>query len=93
MSRWDILNREGRSTALPTLQAGGYLLEAFTAMGMVCQGPSVLTWAEIDAFARLTGAIAEPWEAGLLRQMSVEYLAGFREGDDPLSIPPAERTD
>jgi hypothetical protein len=58
-----------------------------TGMGI---GP--LAWSEIAAFAQSTCAISDPWELRAIRQMSEQYVAGLRQGEQPLVIPPAERT-
>jgi len=73
------------------MDAGSYLFEAFCELGMVQSGLSgllPLSWTEIDAFARLTKAFAEPWEARLIRRLSNAYLEGHRLGADPVGIPP-----
>ncbi len=78
---------------MPPIKAGRYLVEAFNDSGRMSVGgfgPSPLTWLEIDAFARRTGAIAEPWEARCLRVMSASYLEGLDLGKNPLGIPPWE---
>lgn len=50
-----------------------------------------LSWAEIDAFARLTGRLSSPWEAETVAAMSAAYVSGLTEGRDLLSIMPVER--
>lgn len=77
---------------LPPLASGGYLYNAFREAGMVSMGfgQMPLTWAEIDAYARLTGEITTPFEARMLRAMSQAYLSGLRAGEDEFSIPPWE---
>lgn len=74
---------------LPNVDGGEYMRDAFLALGMSRDG--VLSWQEIDAYARLTGDIGDPWEAHTIRAMSLAYLDGLRLGEDPLAIPPIER--
>jgi hypothetical protein len=50
-----------------------------------------LQWAELDAFARLSGEITEDWEAPALMAMSRAYLKGKTDGADPFKISPIER--
>lgn len=71
---------------LPEITRGQYIRDAFLSIGMASQGP--LSWGEIHAYAALTGELSEPWEAHLIRAMSIEYLAGLELGKDPLAIPP-----
>jgi len=52
---------------------------------MASDGP--LQWSEIEAYGRITGEIAEPWEAQTVRLMSVEYLSG-KALTDGLARPP-----
>lgn len=75
---------------MPVIKAGQYLVEAFNELGRVSSGFSMipLTWAEIDAYARLTGEITERFEARALRRMSVAYIEGYRLSEDEFSIPP-----
>ncbi len=49
-----------------------------------------LPWSEIAAFAAVTGAIAEPWEAQQLRAMSEAYVDGLRLGRDPVAVAPMD---
>lgn len=55
-------------------------------------GPRSADWLEIDAFARLTGQIEEPWEAEALHAMCAAYLEEIKGGEDPLRAAPVERS-
>lgn len=81
--------RDYKVPPLPDVAGGEYMRDAFIALGMARDG--VLPWAEIDAFARLTGGISDAWEAHTLRLMSAAYLDGLQLGEDPLAIPPMEQ--
>ncbi|PHQ68797.1 MAG: hypothetical protein COB97_09210 [Paracoccus sp.] len=79
---------------LPDLDGGAYLLEAMFRIGPVRETGLSATapdWSEIDAFARQTGRISEPWEAEVLFDMCRGYLDELRAGENPLAIPPVER--
>lgn len=75
------------------MPGGDYLIEAMFAMrptrstGM---GEVPADWPVIDAFARATGRIGEPWEAETLFAMCAAYLEGRDAGTDTLAIPPVE---
>lgn len=75
-----------KTPPLPKIEAGAYLRDAFLAVNTGDR----LTWTELDAFARLTGAISEPWEAEIVKAMAGEYLAGRHLGEDPFSYAPWE---
>lgn len=75
-----------RGHDLPEVGDGAYLVTAFFALN----SGALLPWAEIDAYARMTGVISEAWEAELMRAMSVAYLEGLRAGEDPLAYSPLE---
>lgn len=45
-------------------------------------------WTEIDAFARLTRQITEPWEAEALHDMAAAYAAEADQAEDSLREPP-----
>lgn len=73
------------------IEAGGYMLEAFVASGMVSVlsfDVAPLSWPEVEAFARLDGLNHD--EAALLRRMSEAYVSGLRLGEDALAIAPWE---
>ncbi|MFC3180451.1 hypothetical protein [Cypionkella sinensis] len=78
---------------MPDLDAGQYLVDAMFKMG-----PTISTgmdevaadWITIDAFARGTGRISEPWEFEALFEMCAAYFQGWRAGVEPLAMSPVE---
>ena len=86
----------GHPSGLPVLDAGQYLIEAMFAMrptrsnGM---GEVAADWDIIDAFARLTGRISEPWEAETLFAMCSGYMECREAGADFLAISPVDQID
>lgn len=79
---------------LPDLSAAQYLLETLFEVGPVQSdglGVGPLSWLEMKSFADATGGISDPWEFRALRRMSEAYIEGFRQGKNPLCIPPADR--
>ena len=84
----------GKPLGLPDLEAGHYLVEAMFRLGPTRSdgmGERPSDWPEIDAFARMTGRIGEPWEAETLFDMCGSYTRARQEGENPLAIPPVER--
>lgn len=81
-----------RQGKLPDMKAGAYIWNAFHRLGMASAAFSIqpIPWAEIDAYARNSDGWIEPWEVGLIHDMSVAYVEGYRSGKDPLAIPPWE---
>lgn len=77
------------------VEEGGYLIEILSEAGPVKSSPlggaEPLDWADIDSYARLTSQDLEPWEARLIRSMSIAYVRGLNEGKSPFSIAPVER--
>ncbi|WP_347271797.1 phage tail assembly chaperone [Rhizorhabdus histidinilytica] len=57
----------------------------FQANGM---GISPTSWAEIDAWSRMTDVRLAPWQARLIRQLSVDYVAESRRAEDEHCPPP-----
>ncbi|MBB3925040.1 hypothetical protein GGR43_000741 [Sphingobium jiangsuense] len=51
-------------------------------------GAAPLSWKEIDAWCNRTGIDLPPWEARLIRALSVEYLAMGRKAEDENCPPP-----
>lgn len=62
---------------------GAYLWEWFCELssgrGNNGFGPLPLSWADMDAWARLTGNCPEPWETAILRSMDGVFLAVCHE--------------
>lgn len=92
----EMLKRMKAPLDLPELDAGEYLVDAMfrlsparqTGMGEVPSG-----WPEIDAFARQTGRISEPWEAETLFAMCRAYTTERAAGADPTEVAPVDRKD
>jgi hypothetical protein len=51
-------------------------------------GAAPLSWREIDAWCNRTAVDLPPWEARLIRQLSVEYLAEGRRAETESCPPP-----
>lgn len=98
--RWDCSRREKYNERLevppePEIEYGGYLIKALFEVGPFIHGQMggemPLSWAEIEAYANLTGEIEEAWEARLLIALSQQYIMGKKEGAKVLSISPLEQ--
>ena len=46
-------------------------------------GPAPLSNAEIHAWQDNTGIVLTPWEARMIRRLSMDYLQQYHEADDP----------
>lgn len=90
-SRWSQhLDVAGEPPALPPATEGSLLWLAFLEIGFASQGPggpSVLTWAEIQAYSSTILTLTAT-EASALRTMSAAYLAAHHIGGNPLARPP-----
>lgn len=64
-----------------------WLLEAGPDMpgGM---GAAPLTWGEIESWARLTGHQVAPWEAEILRHLSIAFVQQYQLAKEPDCPPP-----
>lgn len=94
-TRLEQYRKEGREPPFPKIQHGHHLINALFEVGPTKHGAmggeEPVGWLDVDAYARLTEEITEPWEARALIEMSRAYLNGKRSGTDVLSIPPLER--
>jgi len=85
----------GRPVPFVQVQACAYLLEALIEAGPVKSdgmGNRVaLDWLDLKAYADLTGAVTEAWEASMLRRMSIAFANGLQEGKSAFSIAPVNR--
>ena len=77
------------------VDACGYLMSALIEAGPVKSDGMgnrlPLDWLDLKAFADMTGAVTEPWEASMLRRMSIAFANGLQEGKNPFSIAPVDR--
>jgi len=87
-------NLRGFPSGLPDIDAGQYLIDAMFVMrptrsnGM-CEVAA--DWDIIDAFARASRRISEPWEAETLFAMCEAYRQGREAGVNPLAIAPVDQ--
>lgn len=61
-----------------------HLISRLTEIGITesgGMGPAPLSWREIEAWQRLTNVQIAPWEARLMRKLSLEYLAESRRAE------------
>lgn len=52
----------------------GWFMRLCAARGSSGFGPNPLSYAELDAFARLMGVTLQPWEVDTLRDLDVEFM-------------------
>ncbi len=86
----DIIARGG-TPLYPRLDGEEYLLGYWLDLGMCSSGANgyvPLGAAEIDAWTRGTGVELQPWEFGILRQMSRAYLEQLAASEKPDCPPP-----
>lgn len=95
MTRGEALQKLGKPLGLPGLDGGEYLLSALFEAGPseyhATGGEIGLTWLTLDAYARSTGTLSEPWEFRALREMSAAYIKAKNEGANIFCIPPTEQ--
>jgi len=96
VSRLTFAQKRGRDLRLPVLDAGRYLIEAMQLVGPMRPGLAearATDWPEIEAFARATERLSEPWEIETLAAMCAGYCAALKAGEDPLAIAPVDLDD
>jgi hypothetical protein len=75
---------------MPAVTCGDYLVEEFKNIGCVgygANGEEVLSFSELSAYSQVVSQLS-PNEVRLLRQMSLAYISGLKEGKDEFSLPP-----
>jgi hypothetical protein len=90
-SRFDQLRDIGQTPEFSPLLGADYMLDALRSIGFVHNtgfGEGPFPWSELDAFARCSNRISEPWEYETLRDMSAHYIAGTRLGAKVFAKPP-----
>jgi len=97
--RADLAAKKGRKfdaraeMHLPDLDGAEYLLEAMFALGPtrstgMSEAPT--GFAEIEAFAAVSGRVDEAWEKEALHAMCVAYVDARSTGDHPLAREPVD---
>jgi hypothetical protein len=90
ISRFDRLKRDKIPVAMPPNPAPG-IVNRLMEIGLsesAGMGAAPLGWATIDAWCNRTGVDLPPWEARLIRHLSVEYLAESRRAESENCPPP-----
>lgn len=84
LSRLDDMKRSGILPAMPANPLP-HIVEWLVEMGISesnGMGASPLSWQEISAWCERTGVDLSPWEARLIRALSVEYIGFSRRAED-----------
>lgn len=90
ISRIDRMKRDGIQAQMPPNPAP-HLISRLVEIGLTeaaGMGAAPLSWREIDAWCNRTSVDLSPWEARLIRQLSVEYLAESRRAESENCPPP-----
>lgn len=90
LSRLDQMKKDGITAQMPPNPLP-HILTRFIEMGITesnGMGPSPLSWATIEGWQRITAVDLAPWEARLLRQMSLAYIAEGRKAEAENCPPP-----
>lgn len=77
VSRRDAFKKRGVDIQMPTIEWGAYILAYLFEVGPTMpsgMGSGPLTFSEIEAWQRTVGIFLLPFEAQLLRRLSVEYF-------------------
>lgn len=76
---------------MPDIEGAEYLFIHWQDLGIVAStgmGPAALSSQEIFAWNECCGAMLQPWELRILRDMSRAYLAQLHESENPDCPPP-----
>lgn len=78
LSRREQIERDGSEIEMPPFDQGEYLIGYLYEVGPTVaagMGAGPVTFTEIAAWQAARGFELEPWEARLLRRLSIDYLA------------------
>lgn len=91
-SRLERLKREGvDQPAMPPIAEGGYLVAHLLEVGPAGTAGmelAAVSFQELQAWLALTAHQLRPWEAGMLRRLSRDYVAETRRAADPQAVAP-----
>jgi len=77
------MKKDGITPTMPPNPAP-HLIARLTEIGITesgGMGPAPLSWREIEAWQRLTNVHIAPWEARLMRRLSLDYLTESRKAE------------
>lgn len=90
LSRLDQMKKDGVSPQVPPNPAP-HIVARLVEIGITettGMGPAPLSWRELGEWQRITGVALAPWEARLLRQLSLSYIAEGRRAESENCPPP-----
>lgn len=90
ISRADSMKKDGIPIQMPPNPAP-HITDRLVEIGLTeaaGMGAAPLSWASIHAWQVMTGAPLDPWEARLIRKLSIEYLAEGRRAENENCPPP-----
>lgn len=90
ISRLDAMKRDGIVPTMPPNPAP-HIVDRLVEMGITetaGMGIGPISWQSIDAWCNRTGIDLPSWEAKLIRQLSVEYVAENRRAESENCPPP-----
>ena len=91
LSRRECIERDGGEIEMPPFDEGEYLIAYLYELGPTVaagMGAGPVTFAEMAAWQAARGFELEPWEARLLRRLSVDYLAESHRATERNCPPP-----
>ena len=91
LSRRERIERDGGEIEMPPCDEGEYLIAYLYELGPTVaadMGAGPVTFAEMAAWQAARGFELEPWEARLLRRLSVDYLAESHRATERNCPPP-----
>lgn len=90
LSRLEAMTKSGITPVMPPNPLP-HILDYLIEMGLTeaaGMGEGRLSWREIDAWCCRTSIDLQPWEARLIRTLSVEYIAEGRKAENEHCPPP-----
>ncbi len=90
ISRRDKMKRDGITPRMPPNPAP-HIITRLVEIGLTesnGMGATPLSWREIVAWQSATGVILSPWEARLIRSLSISYIAEGRRAEAEACPPP-----
>lgn len=91
LSRRERIERDGGEIETPPFDQGEYLIGYLYEVGPTVaagMGAGPVTFTEISAWQAARGFELQPWEARLLRRLSIDYLAESHRATKRDSAPP-----
>ncbi len=86
IQRWEKIKSNGGRVDMPPIDTGEYLIEYLWEVGLTNENgiqSSAITYSEINAWQEACRINLQPWEVGIIKKLSEDYILEVNRAKDP----------